>query len=59
MEARRDFAVVVEAFVPVGFAIAVEVMQVRDLIAAMNVDFIVDDLQAQRLEHAGGVAASR
>ncbi len=32
------------------------IVQVRDLIAAEDVDFTIDDLLAQRLEHAGGVA---
>ena len=54
--AGRDLAVVVEVFVEVGFAVAVQVVQAGDLVAAQDVDHPVDDPQAQRLIQAGGEA---
>ena len=44
--------VVVETLVEVRLAVAVEVVQDHDLIAAADVDLVLDDLQAERLEQA-------
>ena len=43
-----DQEVVVEAFVEVGLAVAVEVVQPGDAVAAEDVNLVVDDLQAER-----------
>ena len=59
VEARRDLHVVVEVLVEVGLAVAVQVVQPGDLVAAEDVDLVVDDLQAQRLEQARGEAPPR
>ena len=56
MEVRRDLDVIVEVLVEVGFAVVVEVLEQRDLVAAEDVDLLVDDLQAEAVEDAGGVA---
>ena len=56
MEVRGDLDVVVEVLVEVGFAVLVEVVQQRDLVATEDVDLLVDDLQAEAVEDAGGVA---
>ena len=45
-----DFAIAVEVLIEIGFAVVVKVMQAHDAIAAGNVDHLVDDLQAERLE---------
>ena len=57
VEVRGDLDVVVEVLVEVGFAVLVEVVQDRDLVATEDVDLLVDDLQAEAVEDAGGVAA--
>jgi len=51
-----DRAVGVEAFVEVGFAIAIEVLQPHQAVAAGDIDGVIDDAQAQRLEQTGGEA---
>ena len=54
VEAGRHGHVVVERLVEVGLAVAVEVVQPGDPVAAQDVDLVVHDLQAQRLEQPGG-----
>ena len=54
MEVLGHLVVVVEALVEVGLAVAVEVVQDHDLVAAGDVDLAVDDLQPQRLEQPRG-----
>ena len=49
--------VVVEIFVKINLAIVVGIVQARDLVTAANINRLVHNLQAQRLEHAGGNAA--
>jgi hypothetical protein len=63
LKAHREFVevfghlvVVVEILVEVRFAVTVEVVQDDDLIAAGDVDSVIDDLEAKRLEQAGGDA---
>ena len=50
MEVLGDLMVAVEVLVEVGLAVAVQVAEDRDLVAAADVDLTVDDLHAQRLE---------
>src|SRR2546423_10917991 len=47
-------AIAVEVFVVISFAVVIEIVQDRDLIAAKDVDFILDDLQPERLKKSGG-----
>ena len=54
VEVLGHLVVVVEALVEVGLAVAVEVAEDDDLVAAGDVDPPVDDLQSQRLEQARG-----
>jgi hypothetical protein len=56
VEIRGDLDVVVEVLVEVGFAVLVEVVQECNLVATEDVDFLVDDLQAEAVEDAGSVA---
>ena len=56
VEMFADHAVVIEVFVEIGFAVAVKVVEARDLIAAQCVDFVVDDAEAKRLKEPGGDA---
>ncbi len=56
MNVLPDFALVVETLVEVGFAVVVEVVQAGDLVAAEDVDLVVDNAQAEGLEETGGVA---
>ena len=49
--------VVVEVLIKIGFAVGVEIMQPRDLVAPDDVTTAVDHLQAKRLKQAGRVAA--
>ena len=44
-----DDAGVVEVFVEVGLAVAVEIVQAGDLVAAEDVDFVIDDFQSNGL----------
>ena len=46
--------IVVEILVEIGFAVAIQVVEASDLIAAADIDLLVDDLQPQRLEQTGG-----
>ena len=48
----RDDRVVVEIFVKIRRAVAVQIMQARDLIAAEHVHFVIDDFEAERLKQA-------
>ena len=50
VEMFRHLMVVVEALVKVRFAVAVEIVQDHDLIAAAHVDLLLNDLQSERLE---------
>src|SRR2546430_198502 len=52
----RHLMVVVEAFVEVRLAVAIEVVQDHDLIATAHMDLVADDLQPERLKQAGGDA---
>ena len=54
---RRD--VVIEVLVEVRLAVVVQVVQARDLIAAEHIHFVLNDLQAERLEKSGGVTLPR
>ena len=54
VEVLRHLVVVVEALVEVGLAVAVEVVQPHDLVAAADVDRPVAELQPERLEQPGG-----
>ena len=54
VEVLGDLVVAVEALVEVGLAVAVEVAEADDLVAAADVDLPVDDLQPQRLEQPRG-----
>ena len=56
--ARRE-QIVVEAFVKVRLAVAVEVVQTCDLVASDDVGIATDHLQAKRLKQAGREAAPR
>src|SRR2546423_8061556 len=47
-------AIAVEVFVVISFAVIIEIVQDRDLVAAKNVDFILDDFQSERLKKSGG-----
>ena len=51
---RRHDGVVVEALVEVRLAVAVQVMQPRELVAAGDVNLAAHDLKAERLKHPGG-----
>ena len=48
-----------EVLIEVRFAVVVQIVQPRDLVAAEDVDLIVDDLHAQRLKQAGRKALPR
>ena len=54
VEVLGHLVVAVEALVEVDLAVAVEVAEDGDLVAAGDVDLAVDDLQAERLEEARG-----
>ena len=56
VEVRGDLNVVVEVLVEVGFAVFVEVVQERDLVATEDIDLLIDNLQAEAVEDTGGVA---
>ena len=51
--AGRGLDEIAEAFVEVGFAVAVTIVQARDLIATEHEDFAIANLQAKRLKQAG------
>src|SRR6476661_1717708 len=55
MEARRDLHVFVEALVPIRLLVTVQVVQASNLIASEDVDRVIYDLQAERLEDPGRV----
>ena len=52
--ARRRWIGIGEAFVKIGLAVAVQVVQPRDLIAAQHIRLAVGDDEAQRLVQPGG-----
>ena len=51
---RESLDEITEVLVEIRFAIAIFVSHPRDLIAAENIDLIVDDLESERLIEAGG-----
>ena len=59
VEMLGHLRIVVERPVVVGLAVIVGVDQLRDLVAAGDEDFALDDFQAKRLKHAGGDARPR
>ena len=54
VEMLGDLMIAVEVLIEVGLAVAVQVVEADDLVAAADVDPARDDLQAQRLEQPGG-----
>ena len=47
---RRHFAFVIETLIEVGFAVAIQIVQAGDLIAAQDIHSIIHNLQSQRLK---------
>ena len=56
MEMLSHLMVVVKILVEINFAIVIGVMQASDLVAAADINGLVDNLQPQRLEHPRGNA---
>ena len=52
---RCHHDVVVEVLIKIRFAVVVQVMQARDLIAAQHINRVVHNLQAKRLKHSRGI----
>ena len=50
MEVLGNLRVIVEILIMVSFAIAVQIPENGDLVAAQNIDGFIDDLEAERLE---------
>src|SRR5688572_14201945 len=48
-----DLVVVVKIFVVINFVITIQIVQANNLIAAGYVDFLINDLKAERLEETG------
>ena len=59
VEMLGHLCVVIERLVVIGLAVVVGVHQFRDLVAAGDVDFALNNLQAKRLKHAGRDARPR
>ena len=57
VEVLGDLVIVVEGFHVVDFLVAIQVVEAGDLVAAGDVDGVVDDLEAERLEESGADAA--
>ena len=53
VEMLGHLCIVIERLVVIGLAVVVGVHQFRDLVAAGDVDFALNNLQAKRLKHAG------
>ncbi len=53
VEMISHLVVVVEAFVKVGFSIAIKILQTHKLVPAGNVNFFIQYLDAQGLKQAG------
>ena len=53
MEVLGDEDVVVEALVPIGLAVVILVVQTGELVAAVNVDDVIDDFQPESFEQPG------
>src|SRR5687767_8480121 len=49
-----DGDIVIEVLVEIRFAIAVQIVEAGDLITSQHIHLVLDDLQAERLKHAGG-----
>ena len=56
MKVLGDLMIAVEAFVEVGFLVAIEIAQHHELIAARQVNRVIDPLEAERLKQARGDA---
>ena len=54
MAAAGGNAIAVEVFVVIRFAIVIEIVQDRDLVAAKDVNLVANDLQSERLKKPGG-----
>jgi hypothetical protein len=57
MEVFSDLMVAVDVFIVVDFAIGIEVVEADDLVTAGDVDLVVEDFEAERLEESGGDSA--
>src|SRR5438034_2336185 len=56
VKTRRGHHVVIEILIEIRLAITIEIVQARNLIAAKDIDLVVNDFQPQRLEKSRGVA---
>ena len=52
MEVFGDLMIVVECLVKICFSISIQINKLRDLIATTDKDFVIDDLQPERLKHS-------
>ena len=56
VEMLGDLVVAVEVLVEVDFVVAVQVVEPDDLIAAGDMNFFINDFEAERLKETGGDA---
>ena len=56
MEVLRDLVIAIEALIEIRLPVAIEIAQFHNLIAASDVDDIVDDFESERLIEPGSDA---